>query len=327
MGPEERQHRFRIIIAFALVYVLWGSTYLGIRIAVYDIPPATMAGTRFLVAGGLMLAWCAVTRRKISLSRRDFRRIGSVGVLLLTGGNVGVAFAEQYVATGVAALIVAAVPIWVAMIEAFLLRGDRLSRRGLGGLALGIGGLAVLMWPKLRGASLGGNMELVGALVLVAASLSWATGSVYSRRWSLSVDHYVATAWQMVIAGLVDVSLGFALGESARVEWTPRGLAAIAYLVVAGSWVGHTAYVWLLNHVPTPKVATYAYVNPVVAVFLGWLVLDERVNANILLGAAIIVGAVALVNTSRVVRPATPVSTAPAVPAKVTLPACETGAD
>jgi drug/metabolite transporter (DMT)-like permease len=166
-------------------------------------------------------------------------------------------------------------------------------------------------------------MELIAALALVAASFSWATGSVHSRRWKLEVDPLSATAWQMLIAGVVDLALGFALGEWPRVNWTPRGMGAIAYLIVAGSWVGHTAFIWLLNHVPTPKVATYAYVNPVVAVFLGWLVLNERVDGFILAGAAIIVAAVVLVNTSQVVKPKVSV-VAPVQPA---LSPLESGSD
>ncbi|HXE91365.1 MAG TPA: EamA family transporter [Terriglobales bacterium] len=323
MSPQERQHRLRVIIAFALVYILWGSTYLGIRIAIDDVPPATMAGTRFLIAGSLMLAWCALTGRPVRLNRRDFMRVGSVGVLLLTGGNVGVAWSELYLASGVAALIVAIVPIWVVVIESGLLRGDRLSRRGLFGLVLGITGLAVLLWPKLVSARFGSPMELEAALVLVAASFSWATGSVHSRRWKLEVDPLSATAWQMLIAGVVDLGLGWALGEWPRVEWTARGIAAIAYLIVAGSWIGHTAFIWLLNHVPTPKVATYAYVNPVVAVFLGWLILNERVDVFIVAGTAIIIAAVVLVNTSQVVKPKVRV-VAPAQPA---LSPLESGSD
>jgi drug/metabolite transporter (DMT)-like permease len=231
-------------------------------------------------------------------------RVGSVGVLLLMGGNVLVCWSEQYVASGLAALIVAFVPIWVVVIEAFILKHERLSGRGLFGLALGIGGLLVLLWPRLKAGTLGGRMELIGALALVLASLSWATGSVSSRRWKLGVDVFVSTAWQMVIAGAVDLALGFALGETERIRWTLKGIGATAYLIVAGSWVGHTAYIWLLNNVPTQKVATYAYVNPVVAVFLGWLVLNERVDGYIIAGASIILAAVALVNTSRIVKPA-----------------------
>ncbi|MGH9510372.1 MAG: EamA family transporter [Terriglobales bacterium] len=302
MSPSERQHRFRVILAFGLVYVLWGSTYLGIRIAIDDIPPATLAGVRFLIAGVVMLAVCAATGRRIALTRRDFLRVGSVGVLLLTGGNVLVCWSEQYVASGLAALIVAFVPIWVVVIEALILRHERLSGRGLFGLGLGIGGLLVLLWPRLQAGTLGGRMELIGALALVLASLSWATGSVSSRRWKLEVDVFVSTAWQMVIAGVVDLALGFALGETGRIQWTIKGIGATAYLIVAGSWVGHTAYIWLLNHVPTQKVATYAYVNPVVAVFLGWLVLQERVDGYIIAGASIILAAVALVNTSGIVK-------------------------
>jgi drug/metabolite transporter (DMT)-like permease len=298
MSPAEKQHRLQVALAFGLVYVLWGSTYLGIAIVVEHIPPAMMGAVRFLIAGPLMLGYCALTGRKITLRRTDLWRLAVVGTLLLTGGNVTVGWAEQYVPSGLAALIVAVVPIWVLVIETLVLKGDRLSGRGLAGLALGIFGMVVLLWPKLTAGSITQNMQLMGALGLVGASLSWATGSIFSRRWQFGVDAFAAAGWQTTLAGMVNLALAFALGDPARTEWTAKGLAAMAYLIVAGSWIGFSAYIWLLNHVPTQKVATYAYVNPVVAVFLGWLILRERVDVFMLAGTAIIVGAVALVTSS-----------------------------
>jgi drug/metabolite transporter (DMT)-like permease len=197
------------------------------------------------------------------------------------------------------------VPIWVAIIETFILKGERLLRRGVFGLLLGIAGLVILLWPKLAGAA--GSFDrgiLFGAGILMFASLSWATGSILSRRWDLKVDPFAATGWEMLIAGAVSFLIALALGDFHRVVWTARGIGAIAYLITAGSLFGLTAYIWLLNHVPTAKVATYAYVNPIVAVFLGWLILHEQVDAYILAGAIVIVGSVWLVNTSKVVKPA-----------------------
>jgi len=303
MTERERQHRFLVALNFGMVYVLWGSTYLAIRIVVEHIPPAMMGATRFLIGGAIMLAWCAVSGRNIKLTKLDFRRVAIIGVLLLVGGNVGVAWAEKTVPSGLTALMVAVVPLWVAIIETFILKGERLLRRGVFGLLLGILGLVVLLWPKLTGASIDHGV-LLGAGILMFASLSWATGSIFSRRWDLKVDPFAATGWEMLIAGVVSLALALALGDQHRVVWTPRGIGAIAYLITAGSLFGLTAYIWLLNHVPTAKVATYAYVNPIVAVFLGWLILHEQVDAYILAGAIVIVGSVWLVNTSKVHKPA-----------------------
>lgn len=301
---KERRHQFLIALNFGLVYVLWGSTYLAIRIVVEHIPPAMMGATRFLIGGAVMLAWCLVSGRTIKLSALDFRRVAIIGVLLLVGGNVGVAWAEKTVPSGLTALIVAIVPIWVAVIETFILKGERLKARGFFGLLMGIAGLVVLLWPKLNAGGFSsegvGREVLFGALILVGASLSWATGSVFSRRWDLKVDPFSATGWEMLIAGVVNLGISFALGDQHTVVWTARGIAAIAYLITAGSLIGLTAYVWLLNHVPTAKVATYAYVNPIVAVFLGWLVLSEQVDSYIFAGTIVILASVWLVNTSKV---------------------------
>ncbi len=319
MTHAERQHRFRVALAFGLVYVLWGSTYLGIRIVVEHIPPAMMGASRYLLAGLPMLGWCALRGRSIRLTRSDFWRVLAIGVLLLTGGNVVLAWAEQYVPSGLAALIVAVVPIWVAVIESILPRGERLAARGMVGLALGIAGLGVLMWPRLLAGSAAGHMQVLGALGLVFCSLSWAAGSILSRRSQLRIDTFAATAWEMTLAGVVNLGIVLALGDHHRVVWTARGVGAIFYLVIFGSWIGFTAYIWLLEHVPTSKVATYAYVNPVVAVFLGWLILHESVDVYIAAGSAVIIAAVALVNSSKIHKAAPP--------AEPELPACEAQAD
>jgi drug/metabolite transporter (DMT)-like permease len=305
MTEAERQRRFFVALNFGLVYVLWGSTYLAIRIVVTEhIPPAMMGAVRFLVAGSVMLAVCAAMGKKIALSRQDFLRVGAIGVLLLTGGNVGVAWAEKYVPSGLAALLAAAVPLWVAIVETMILKGERLLRRGVFGLLMGIGGLLVLLWPKLVAPGGVGHAQLFGAGILMFASMSWAIGSICSRRWDLRVDPFSATAWEMLIAGGVNLAISLSLGDHHTVQWTTRGVSALAYLIVAGSWIGFTAYIWLLNHVPTAKVATYAYINPIVAVFLGWLILHETVDAYVVAGTVVIVASVWLVNTSKVHTPA-----------------------
>jgi drug/metabolite transporter (DMT)-like permease len=302
VNPDASRHRFRIMLSFALVYVLWGSTYLAMRVAVAGIPPYATGSTRYMISGPLMLACLALMGRKVRPSRQDLLRLLVIGVLLLSISNVGVMWAEEYVPSGLTALMVALVPIFVAALEAWVFRVGRMPARGLAGLALGIAGIAVLLWPKIISGTRLGRLELMGAAILTGASLTWSLGSILSHRWTLSVDVFTAAAWQMTLAGLVNTAIALGTGKFQRAHWTPQGLGAIAYLVVCGSWLGFTAYIWLLEHVPPPKVATYAYVNPLVAVFLGWLLLSEKVDAFMLAGTVIIIAAVALVNTSKLQR-------------------------
>ena len=299
------QSRFRILLAFTLVYVFWGSTYLGIGIAVEHIPPALMCAVRFLIAGPLMLLYCAFCGREVRFQPKQLARQAAVGVLLLVGGNMTLAWAEQYVATGLAALLVAAIPIWFLILDSWLLGHHKISGRGLAGILLGIAGLVVLLWPKLMDIHALGVVQFIACVSLLFGSLSWAFGSVLSKMWKSAVDPLVATGWQGTFAGVANLIIALALGEHRRVIWTARGLGAIAYLVVFGSWIGYTSYIYLLEHVPTSKVSTYAYVNPVIAIFLGWLILHERVDHFILLGSAIVIAAVVLVTSAKVEKTST----------------------
>jgi drug/metabolite transporter (DMT)-like permease len=297
----DRHHRLQVVLAFALVYVFWGSTYLAIGIADQEhLPPAVMCAIRFAIAGSLMLVACAAMGRTVRITLAEALRLAAIGCLLLVGGNFGLAWAEQWVPTGFAALIVAVTPIWFLLLETFVFRGDRVSRRGLFGVALGIAGVAVLFWPRFEHRAVLGIMPLLGACTLLFSSLSWSIGSVLSRKWQMKVDAFTATGWEMSFAAIGNALVALMTGEYHRVVVTRRGMLAVLYLVVFGSWVGYTAYIWLLKHVPTPKVATYAYVNPLVAVFLGWLVLNERLDSYMLAGTVIIVAAVVLVTTAKI---------------------------
>ncbi|MGH9523595.1 MAG: EamA family transporter [Terriglobales bacterium] len=300
MNSPERQYRSRAIAAFSLVYFFWGSTYLAIAIGVEHLGAELMAGTRFTVAGVLMLAWCAISGRKVRVSWRDALRLALIGILLLSVSNVILAWAEETVPTGLAALLVSITPIWFLAIETWILRGDSLSRRGIVGMLLGIGGVVVLLWPKLHATSALGREQLFASVALLGGSLTWAIGSVLSKRWTTSADAFAGSGWQMTFAGLVNLAVAGVFDDYHRATWTLRGVSAIVYLIIFGSWVGFSAYIWLLQNVPMPKVATYAYVNPVVAVFLGWLVLHEHVDHYILAGSAIIVAGVALVTSAKV---------------------------
>jgi len=295
------RQRLKVAVAFALVYVFWGSTYLAIGITSAEgIPPFVMCALRFLIAGPLMLAACALLGRRVRVRRTEAMRLAAIGGLLLVGGNGGLAWAEQYVPTGFAALIVAVTPLWFLMLETFIFRGDRMSRRGVIGLAMGVVGIGVLVWPKVTHRETLGIMQLVGSISLLFSSFSWAFGSVLSRRLQMKVDPLVATGWEMLFAGLGHSLLTLLTGQYHRAVFNRSGVLAVLYLVVFGSWIGYTAYIWLLKHVPTQKVATYAYVNPIVAVFLGWVFLHEPFDYFMLMGSVIIVAAVAMVTTARV---------------------------
>jgi drug/metabolite transporter (DMT)-like permease len=300
-AKDAGKHRLKVVVAFGLVYVFWGSTYLAIGITSAEgIPPFVMCAMRFLIAGPLMLAACAIFSRNVRISLHEAWRLAVIGGLLLVGGNGGLAWAEQYVPTGFAALLIAVTPIWFLVLETFIFQGDRMSRRGLAGLAMGIVGIAILVWPKVTHRETLGVLQLVGSISLLFSSMSWAIGSVFSRKWQMKVDPFVATSWEMIFAGLGHTVLTLLTGQHHRAVFNQRGIMAVLYLVVFGSWIGYTAYIWLLKHVPTPKVATYAYVNPIVAVVLGWIVLRERFDHFMFAGTIVIVAAVVLVTTAKV---------------------------
>ncbi|MGD0221530.1 MAG: EamA family transporter [Terriglobia bacterium] len=300
MHSTPRPSRWKVILAFGLVYLFWGSTYLGIDIAVQTIPPALMCATRFSIAGVVMLAVCGLTGRKVWYSPRQIALAAVVGILLLVGGNLTLSYAELSVSSGLAALIIAITPLWFLVLDSMLLGHHHISGRGKAGLALGILGLVVLFYPEVVSHTAMGHKEFWASLSLVGGSFSWALGSVLSKRWQSGMDVFSATAWQVAAAGVANFVFAVLAGDLSRVIWTARGMGAVLYLIVCGSWIGYTAYIWLLEHVPTSKVSTYAYVNPVVAVFLGWLILHERVNKFILAGSAVVVLSVILVTSAKV---------------------------
>src|SRR5271154_2496523 len=301
MTNAQRQSRFAVMLAFGLVYFFWGSTYLAIDIAVERIPPALMCAIRFLIAGIFMLAFCGLRGKRIVYNPRQLGEMAVVGILLLMGGNLTLSFAEQHLASGLAALIIAITPLWFLVLDTLLLGDHHVSTRGKVGLGLGVAGLVVLLWPQLTATTSFGRDELWSSISLIGGSFSWALGSVLAKKWkSPDVDVFSAMAWEMVAAGVANLLFAVVAGDFAHVVWTARGVGATLYLVVCGSWIGYTAYIWLLGHVPTAKVSTYAYVNPVVAVFLGWLVLHERIDAYIIAGSVVVIAAVVLVTSAQV---------------------------
>lgn len=284
--------------ALGTVYVVWGSTYVGIRAVVETIPPLLAGGVRFLVAAGLMGAVLAMRRGPGSLRPRRRELAGSavVGVLLLTGGNGLLMVGEQYIPAGLASLLVAAVPLWVVLFRTAT--RDRPAVATLAGVAIGFAGLTTLLLPGSNG-----HGSLGGAAIVLAASLSWATGSFLSSRLPMPRDPFVTSMYEMVVGGSLLVILGLGAGELG--ELSLAGVSAgswigLGYLVVFGSVVGFTAFAWLLGNAPISLVATYAYVNPAVAVSVAALVLGEPVTSAVLVGGGIVVaGVVLVVSTER----------------------------
>ncbi len=300
-GPGYRPgpSRARLIAAFAAVYLLWGSTFLAIRYAVATLPPFLMAGTRHLVAGAVLYP-LACMRSGARPTRANWYAAALMGALLLLGGNGGVSWAEQYVPSGVAALLVATVSLWMVLLDWLRPGGARPTWRVVIGLVLGFVGMAFLVSPsRLVG---GGRVDTLGAIVLVLASLSWATGSVFSRRLPLPRAPLLGTAMQCLAGGALLIFCGLLFGQGAALHWEAvslRSVLALGYLIVFGSLLGFSAYTWLLGVAPPARVATYAYVNPVVAMFLGWALAGERLTLRTLAAAAVIVAAVVLVISSR----------------------------
>ena len=273
-----------VVLALLAVYVVWGSTYLAMRIALESIPPFWMAGPRFTLAGLAMYAFLRA-RGAPSPTRAEWVASAKVGLLLLTCGNGAVAIAEQSVSSGVAAVVVGSMPIWTAVIGRAT--GASSNGREWLGLGLGFAGVVVL--------NLGGAFALDGrGLALLAAPLAWAIGSVWSRRLPLPAGG-MATAAQMIVGGLSMIALALLTGERFATPPTTRSLVATAYLAVFGSIVGFTAYGWLLRNVRPALATSYAYVNPLVAVLLGWLVVGERVGLSTLGAAALCLLGVALI--------------------------------
>lgn len=291
----------RVLAAFAVIYLVWGSTFLAIRIAIETLPPLLMAGGRFLTAGALLYGW----RRARGVprpTRREWAAAAIVGTALLLGGNGAVVWAEQTVPSGVAALLVTVMPLWMVLLDWLRPGGERPPASVLAGVVVGLGGVAFLIGPDaiLRGAAAGVNP--VGAGVLLFGSLSWAAGSLYARNAPLPHAPLLGTGMQMLAGGAALLVVGLATGETAHLDLghaSTRSIAAVIYLIIFGAIAGYSAYTWLLRVVPAAKVATYAYVNPVIAVILGWALAGEPLGARTLLAAAVIVGSVAVITAAR----------------------------
>ena len=286
--------RWKIVLAFLAVYLCWGMTYLAMRIAVRDIPPHLMSGARFLVAGLVLYLWTR-GRGDPKPTAIQWRSAAMVGAFLLLGGNATVAWAEQQVPSGLAAVLIAVAPIWMVAFE-WARGGPRPRVRVITGLVLGLAGMALLVSPNGDSAT---QVKPIGAVMLVLASASWAWGSVVSKSAPLPKSPFLATSMEMIGGGVLLLLTALAVGQVAHfrpTEVSTNAVLAWLFLVVFGSLVGFTAYIWLLGVTSIAKVGTYAYVNPIVAVFLGWAILDEPVTGRTLIAALVILMGVALVN-------------------------------
>ena len=300
MTSANSPRRLYVVIAFATVYLLWGSTYLAISISVEHLTPLLMGALRFTAAGLLMLGFRALGGHRIAVPRRDMLRLAIIGVLLLVTANVVLAWAETYIPTGLAALFIAITPLWFMILERISHSTDRLSPRGIAGIALGVAGVAVLLWPDVSGHANFGARQLFGSALVIFSSISWAIGSILSRRWHMPIDPFTASGWQMLFAGTISGCLALAFGDLHRATWAASSLWAIVYLIFAGSLAGFTAYVWLLKNVPIAKVATYAYVNPIVALIIGCAFHGEKLDGYMLAGSVVIILSVILVTGAKV---------------------------
>ena len=293
-AADREPSRAKLIIMFAAVYILWGSTYLAIRFAIVTLPPLLMAGARHLIAG-LILYPLARVQSKEQPTRANWLAAALMGAFLLRGGNGGVSWSEQIVPSGVTALLVASVSLWMVIIEWLRPGGTRPTRRIIMGLVLGFFGLILLVGPSQLG---GGRVNPIGATVLVLASLSWATGSVSAKHLKLPRSPLLTTGMQSLVGGVLLILASVLFGQGTSVRFatvSTRSLLALGYLIVFGSVLGLSAYNWLLHHASPARVATYAYVNPIVAMLLGWAFAGEAITVRTLLAAAIIIVGVVLV--------------------------------
>ncbi|HEX8737821.1 MAG TPA: EamA family transporter [Pyrinomonadaceae bacterium] len=300
---SSRRGLILLIAAFAAVYIFWGSTYLAIKYAIETLPPFLMAGARFVFAGAILYVWARVSKDYEKPTAAHWKTSFIVGTLLLLGGNGGVVFAEHYISSSLAALLVATEPFWIVLLGWLWLKGARPNLKVALGLVIGFLGVWLLISGQGAGgagASAIGSMQIISTVIIIGAALSWALGSIYGLRAPVPKSSLLTAGMQMISGGAVLLLVSLLSGE-----WSKFSLAQVStnswfgliYLIIFGSLVGFTAYSWLLKNAPPAMVATYAYVNPVIAVFLGWLIAGESFTGQMLVGAGIIVGSVVLITS------------------------------
>jgi len=294
--------------AFATVCIVWGTTYLFIRIAVETIPPFLLTGLRFTAAGTVMLAIALARGERIPRDRNTLFNLAFVGLLMVGLGNLSVVIAEQWVPSGLAALFVATAPFWAGMLEWMHGKAQQLDRRAIIGMIIGFVGVAMLMMPG--GSSHGHTNKwiLIGALLIQFGGIGWQYGTLRSKYFVRNVPLFTASAIEMLVGGITMVIAGVVIGEVPRLAFTARSLGALAYLSLFGSVIAFSAYIFAADHLSTTKLALYSYINPAVAVFLGWLVLKEQLTAVSITAMVVILCGVALVQSAKMKRRSIPTS-------------------
>jgi drug/metabolite transporter (DMT)-like permease len=296
MTPSSAHQRRLAYFAWIAVCLLWGTTYLGIRISLESIPPALMGGIRWTIAGSI-LALYTVSRGNPLPPRSQWGRIVMLAFLMIGLGNGGVVFAEQWVPSGLAAVIVATSPFWMAGVEALMPNGERLTRRVIAGLIVGFSGIVLLVWPDLSLGAASSRGFLAGVIALQIAAIGWSLGSAQSKRYGTgSGGEIIAmTAYQMLAGGVIMATAGTLLGEWSQLHFTTRTTIALAYLTTFGAIGGFVAYTYALRHLPVSFVSLYAYINPIIAVALGVLVLSEPFTWTMAIAAALVFAGVTIV--------------------------------
>lgn len=287
-----------VLAAFLALYLIWGSTYLSIRIGIKTIPPFFLVGVRFLVAGVILFLWCLYKGEKVP-SVKALLNMGLGGILMLFMGNGAVSWAEQYLPSGIAAIIVATVPLWFILLDRSQWKFHFSNRIIILGILVGFTGVLLLFAGKGSTDFMADRMKLISFFVLLAGTVAWATGSLYSKYKKVNATVTMKAAVQMLMAGIVSVVAGLLAGEQdelvlSQISW--QSVSALLYLVFMGSLIGYMSYIWLLSVRPASLVGTYAYVNPVVAVFLGWLIADEQITIQQIIALVVIIAGVILVN-------------------------------
>lgn len=287
----------RAYIAFVLVCLAWGTTYLGIRVALESVPPALLAGLRWTAAGLLLSTALRLTGQTFP-SSREWPSVVIMAVLMLVIGNGGVVWAEQYVPSGLAAVLIATVPFWSVFVEAVLPAGERATMRSLAGLSVGFTGIIVLVWPALTIDGGQGHLFILGVAAVQLACVGWAIGTAYIKRNVTRASPLAVSSLQMIAAGIIFLAIGTATGEWSRLAFTTRSTFAMIHLVFIGSIVGYSAYVYALRGLPISTVSLYAYVNPIIAVVLGTVLLSEPLSLRIALAALLVFAGVAIVRSA-----------------------------
>ncbi|MCI0459112.1 MAG: EamA family transporter, partial [Gemmataceae bacterium] len=306
--PARRPPTWALVLAFTLICLCWGTTFLAIKAGVRDLPPALFGGVRVGLAGVLLLLYLALRGESIQLPGRDLGWMLVIGGFLFLGGNGLINVAEKYVPSGMASVLGATAPLWIALLETLWPWGDRLRAQGWLGLVLGLGGVLVMLAPKVNEA---GALPWFGPLLVLGSSLAWSVGCFALRHRRPSGSHLVGAAYQMILGGGIQTLLGLVLGEAGELtpeRFTPTAVFAFFYLLIVGSLVGFVAFNWLLGHVSATLVGTHAYVNPVVAILVGWLLGGEELTLGLVGGMVVILAGVALVRSGGVVPAQAPPS-------------------